>query len=132
MANKQGLVDRVRKGMNIDAWPDIIKSAMEDINANSINIWIFYSIPRLESWTSKKHRVAILGKFSNCFKVWYLKDGVLKFSNAWGCLLNVTSRGLELRFVRLVDVEVTDGPAEQDSLLAHRNSVVSSQPVRVD
>ncbi|KAI1120266.1 kynurenine 3-monooxygenase [Nemania abortiva] len=61
MADKQGLIDRVRKGMNMDAWPDIVKSAMEDINADSLNMWVFYSIPRLESWTSEKRRVAILG-----------------------------------------------------------------------
>ncbi|KAI0970894.1 kynurenine 3-monooxygenase [Xylaria arbuscula] len=61
MADKQGLIDRVRKGMNMDAWPDIIKSAMEDIDADSLNMWVFYSIPRLESWTSEKRRVAILG-----------------------------------------------------------------------
>ncbi|KAJ2985606.1 hypothetical protein NUW58_g5441 [Xylaria curta] len=61
MADKQGLIDRVRKGMNMDAWPDIVKSAMEDIDADSLNMWMFYSIPRLERWTSEKRRVAILG-----------------------------------------------------------------------
>ncbi|KAI1825839.1 kynurenine 3-monooxygenase [Xylaria intraflava] len=61
MADKQGLIDRVRKGMNMNAWPEIVKSAMEDINADSMNMWVFYSIPRLERWTSEKRRVAILG-----------------------------------------------------------------------
>ncbi|KAI0447488.1 kynurenine 3-monooxygenase [Xylaria telfairii] len=61
MADKQGLIDRVRNGGNTDAWPDIVKSAMEDINTDSMNMWVFYSIPRLERWTSEKRRVAILG-----------------------------------------------------------------------
>ncbi|KAI3321618.1 kynurenine 3-monooxygenase [Xylariaceae sp. AK1471] len=61
MADKRGLIDRIRNGKNMDAWPDIVKSAMEDINADSMNMWVFYSIPRLERWTSEKRRVAILG-----------------------------------------------------------------------
>ncbi|GAP84986.1 putative kynurenine 3-monooxygenase protein [Rosellinia necatrix] len=61
MADKQGLIDGVRKGMNMNAWPEIVKSAMEDIDADSMNMWAFYSIPRLERWTSEKRHVAILG-----------------------------------------------------------------------
>ncbi len=45
----------------MDTLPDIVKSAMEDINADSMIMWVFYSIPRLERWTSEKRRVAILG-----------------------------------------------------------------------
>ncbi|KAI0906173.1 hypothetical protein F4823DRAFT_566024 [Ustulina deusta] len=45
----------------MDTLPDIVKSAMEDINADSMIMWVFYSIPRLERWTSEKRRAAILG-----------------------------------------------------------------------
>lgn len=61
MADKQGLLDRVRKGKNVDAWPNIVKSAMEDIDADCMNMWGFISIPRMERCTSEKHPVAILG-----------------------------------------------------------------------
>ncbi|KAI8630532.1 kynurenine 3-monooxygenase [Xylariaceae sp. FL1651] len=59
-ADKQGLIERARK--NLDVWPDIVKSSMDNINPESINLWAFYAIPRLQNWTSKKHhRVVILG-----------------------------------------------------------------------
>ncbi|KAI0151744.1 hypothetical protein GGR57DRAFT_503673 [Xylariaceae sp. FL1272] len=60
LADKEGLIKRARK--NIDVWPDIIQSSMEDINPDTINIWPFYAIPRLANWTSgKSRRVVILG-----------------------------------------------------------------------
>lgn len=60
IADKQGLMSVVRK--NMEVLPDIVQSNLEDINADSMNMWTYYSIPRLESWTSKEHhRVVILG-----------------------------------------------------------------------
>ncbi|KAM0820269.1 putative Salicylate hydroxylase [Seiridium cardinale] len=60
MADKQGLKDKVRQ--NMESWPDIIKSVLEDIDESTMNMWVFYAIPRLQNWTSEKHhRVIILG-----------------------------------------------------------------------
>ncbi|KAI1130053.1 FAD dependent oxidoreductase [Nemania abortiva] len=59
-ADKEGLVKRVTA--NIDIWPDIARSGMENIDRDSMNVWPFYAIPRLPNWTSSKHqRVVILG-----------------------------------------------------------------------
>ncbi|KAJ8133453.1 hypothetical protein O1611_g164 [Lasiodiplodia mahajangana] len=59
-ANKEALVKRATT--NIDVWPDIAKSGMENIDRDSMNVWPFYAIPRLSNWTSSKHqRVVILG-----------------------------------------------------------------------
>ncbi|KAI8946648.1 FAD dependent oxidoreductase [Xylaria longipes] len=60
LADKEGLVKRATA--NIEVWPDIAKSGMENINHETMNVWPFYTIPRLSSWTSQKHqRVVILG-----------------------------------------------------------------------
>ncbi|KAI0204713.1 kynurenine 3-monooxygenase [Astrocystis sublimbata] len=61
MADKQGLIDAIRKGMDMNSCPEVVRSAMDDVNLDSMNMWVFYSIPRLERWTSEKRRVAILG-----------------------------------------------------------------------
>ncbi|KAI1269276.1 kynurenine 3-monooxygenase [Xylariaceae sp. FL1019] len=59
-ADKEGLIERARK--NIDVWPDIVQSSMENIKPDTLNLWAFYAIPRLENWTSGMHRrVVILG-----------------------------------------------------------------------
>ncbi|KAI0100583.1 FAD dependent oxidoreductase [Nemania sp. FL0031] len=59
-ADKEGLVNRATA--NINVWPDIAKSGMENIDRDSMNVWPFYTIPRLSNWTSSKHqRVVILG-----------------------------------------------------------------------
>ncbi|KAI1418835.1 FAD dependent oxidoreductase [Xylaria sp. FL1777] len=60
LADKDGLVKRITA--NIELWPEIVQSCMENINKDSMNVWPFYRIPRLPNWTSQKHhRVAILG-----------------------------------------------------------------------
>jgi len=46
---------------DIDSQPDIVKSALEAINPERIQTWPFYTVPRLESWSSKSNRVVILG-----------------------------------------------------------------------
>jgi 2-polyprenyl-6-methoxyphenol hydroxylase-like FAD-dependent oxidoreductase len=60
IADKQGLIAKVRQNMSV--WPDVVQSALEDINPDTLNMWVFYAIPRLENWTSQQHqRVVILG-----------------------------------------------------------------------
>lgn len=47
--------------MNMKDWPDIVQSALEDIDPEKISNWPFYLVPRLERWASTKGRVIILG-----------------------------------------------------------------------
>lgn len=60
MSDKESLAARAMR--NIEVWPDIAKSSMENIDHDSMNVWPFYSIPKLTSWASPRHqRVVILG-----------------------------------------------------------------------
>lgn len=47
--------------IKMNEWPDIVRSALEDINPETIRIWPFYLVPRLDQWTSARGRVIILG-----------------------------------------------------------------------
>ncbi|KAI9871127.1 MAG: hypothetical protein M1830_003285 [Pleopsidium flavum] len=46
---------------NMKEWPDIVQSALENIPTESITIWPYYTVPRLEKWASDRKRVIILG-----------------------------------------------------------------------
>ncbi|KAH8165105.1 hypothetical protein CIB48_g3136 [Xylaria polymorpha] len=60
LADKEGLIELATA--NIEVWPDVAKSGMENIDHETMNVWPFYNIPQLSSWTSPKHhRVVILG-----------------------------------------------------------------------
>ncbi|KAJ3569760.1 hypothetical protein NPX13_g5971 [Xylaria arbuscula] len=60
MFDKEALVARATR--NVDVWPDIAKSSLENIDRDSMNVWPFYTIPRLSSWASPNYqRVVILG-----------------------------------------------------------------------
>lgn len=62
LADKQQLRARARE--NMAAWPDVARSAIEsiDLNPDTLNIWPFRALPRLERWASPVHRrVVILG-----------------------------------------------------------------------
>jgi 2-polyprenyl-6-methoxyphenol hydroxylase-like FAD-dependent oxidoreductase len=47
--------------MNQTEWPDIVQSAMENVSEERINVWPFYVIPRLSTWSSPSKRIVILG-----------------------------------------------------------------------
>lgn len=60
LKDTQGLKKLIRR--DIDSFPDIIQSALENINEETFNIWPFKLLPRLERWTSQPHRrVVIVG-----------------------------------------------------------------------
>lgn len=47
--------------IKMNEWPDIVRSALEDINPETISMWPFYLVPRLDQWASARGRVIILG-----------------------------------------------------------------------
>ncbi|EOO03550.1 putative kynurenine 3-monooxygenase protein [Phaeoacremonium minimum UCRPA7] len=60
LKDTEGLKQLIRR--DIDSYPDIIRSALENINGETFNVWPFYLLPQLERWTSQPHRrVVILG-----------------------------------------------------------------------
>ncbi|KAJ4417719.1 hypothetical protein N0V82_005993 [Gnomoniopsis sp. IMI 355080] len=60
ISDKAGLIQVITQDM--DGWPDIVRSNLEAINADTMNLWMFYSIPPLPRWASEAHsRVVILG-----------------------------------------------------------------------
>ena len=46
---------------NMQDWPDIVQSALENIPLHTLNIWPFYTLPRLPTWSSPTSRILILG-----------------------------------------------------------------------
>ncbi|PYH98141.1 FAD/NAD(P)-binding domain-containing protein [Aspergillus ellipticus CBS 707.79] len=57
--NKAWCVDFLRDGA--DDFPGIVQRAVSEISPDRINLWPFYRVPRLESWSSVQGRVVILG-----------------------------------------------------------------------
>ena len=46
---------------DMHAWPDVIQSALENIIEDTLKVWPFYVIPRLEHWASDGKRVILTG-----------------------------------------------------------------------
>ena len=57
-SDKRTLSSMLRE--NMDSWPDAIKSALENINEDTFNVWPFYRLPSLESWASETYRRVVL------------------------------------------------------------------------
>lgn len=57
--NKEWCLEFLRKGS--EDYPALVGRAVSDIPIKSINLWPFYAIPKLASWTSEAGRVLILG-----------------------------------------------------------------------
>lgn len=59
-ANKQWAIDFLRLGH--EDFPPIVEHATSAISTDKINMWPFYVIPKLDTWSSEKHAgVIILG-----------------------------------------------------------------------
>ncbi|KAK7191951.1 FAD/NAD(P)-binding domain-containing protein [Paraphaeosphaeria sporulosa] len=59
LADKDRLLALFRTG--IEDWPQIVKSALNNVPIDSLAIWPYYVVPKLERWFSSGKRVIILG-----------------------------------------------------------------------
>ena len=46
---------------DFDSWPDVVQSALENIDLDKVYLWPVHTMPRLSSWTSPSKKVAIIG-----------------------------------------------------------------------
>ncbi|KAL4953484.1 hypothetical protein BDW69DRAFT_165187 [Aspergillus filifer] len=57
--DKEWCVDYLRE--NISSFPVVAQNAVSQIDTNTINIWPFYVVPKLDRWASEFQRVVMLG-----------------------------------------------------------------------
>ncbi|KAL2865924.1 FAD-dependent oxidoreductase [Aspergillus lucknowensis] len=57
--DKEWCIDFLRD--NAADFPEIVGNAVSSISTDKINLWPFYIVPKLETWSSKFSRVVILG-----------------------------------------------------------------------
>ncbi|KAL4938260.1 hypothetical protein BDV06DRAFT_231951 [Aspergillus oleicola] len=57
--DKEWCVDYLRE--NIASFPTVAQNAVSEIDTDTINIWPFYVVPKLDRWASEFQRVVILG-----------------------------------------------------------------------
>ncbi|KAH7075238.1 hypothetical protein FB567DRAFT_186477 [Paraphoma chrysanthemicola] len=59
LADREGLLALFKQGY--ETWPSIVQSALDNVDLQTLSIWPYYVVPKLESWSSNKKRVVILG-----------------------------------------------------------------------
>tara|TARA_R110002003_G_scaffold37_2_gene2132 strand:+ start:33131 stop:34360 length:1230 start_codon:yes stop_codon:yes gene_type:complete len=59
LADRDGLLALFQEGY--ETWPSIVQSALDNVDLHTLSIWPYYIVPKLESWSSSKKRVIILG-----------------------------------------------------------------------
>ncbi|KAJ5861939.1 FAD/NAD(P)-binding domain-containing protein [Penicillium soppii] len=59
LADKEGSVEFLRQGT--EDFPEIVRQAVSAITPESVSIWPFYQVPKMDKWTSKGGRVSMLG-----------------------------------------------------------------------
>ena len=57
--DKEWCIEYLRK--DIGAFPAVAQNAVSEIKTETINLWPFYVVPKLERWSSSRARVIILG-----------------------------------------------------------------------
>jgi 2-polyprenyl-6-methoxyphenol hydroxylase-like FAD-dependent oxidoreductase len=59
LADREGLLALLRERHN--DWPTIVQSALDNVNTDTLSIWPYYVVPKLDSWSSATRRVIIIG-----------------------------------------------------------------------
>lgn len=49
------------RGRKEDTWPDFVLSAIENLEEETLFLWPFYQLPKLESWISHSGNVVLIG-----------------------------------------------------------------------
>lgn len=57
--DKEGLLRMVKE--KYGEWNEMVRSAMDAIPLRTLGIWAFYTVPKLEAWSSKAARVVLIG-----------------------------------------------------------------------
>lgn len=57
--DKEWCIEFLRRGR--EDYPPLVSRAVSHISTDKINLWPFYVIPKLDSWTSQSGRVVIMG-----------------------------------------------------------------------
>ncbi|KAJ7634876.1 putative salicylate hydroxylase [Roridomyces roridus] len=62
IADKASSISFLRAVASDASFPQFVRNAVSEINPETINVWPFYIVPRLDKWASERHhRVLILG-----------------------------------------------------------------------
>ncbi len=59
LADREGLLKLFRQGY--EDWAPIVQSALDNVPLDTLAIWPYYVVPKLETWFSAEKRVIILG-----------------------------------------------------------------------
>lgn len=59
LADRAGLLQLFKAGYA--EWPEIVQSALDNVNLETLSIWPYYVVPKMENWSSDMARVVILG-----------------------------------------------------------------------
>ena len=84
---------------NTEAWPELVRSAIENIDKDTINTWPYYAVPRLEKWASSSGRAVILGDAAHAVPPTTGQGVNQAFEDVWmlALLLKDLGEGVELK-----------------------------------
>ncbi|CAF9934529.1 hypothetical protein IMSHALPRED_009743 [Imshaugia aleurites] len=83
---------------NKTSWPDLVQSAIENIDKDTINTWPYYAVPRLEKWASPSGKIIILGDAAHAVPPTTGQGVNQAFEDVWmlALLLRELGEGVEL------------------------------------
>ena len=83
---------------NKESWPELVQSAIENIDKDKVNTWPYYAVPHVEKWASPSGKVIILGDAAHAVPPSTGQGVNQAFEDAWmlALLLKNLSNGVEL------------------------------------
>lgn len=81
---------------NMQDWPDIVQSALENADEDTFFIWPHHAVPRLDSWMSPSRRVVLLGDAAHAIPPTFGQGANQAFEDAFTLALLLSKLGTQV------------------------------------
>lgn len=88
---------------NLQDWPDIVQSALENLEVDTFYIWPYHTVPRLDSWMSPSRRVILSGDAAHAIPPTVGQGANQAFEDAYSLALILSKLGPKLQLQNALD-----------------------------
>lgn len=88
---------------NKESWPTLVQSAIDNIDKDTINMWPYYAVPRLEKWASPSGKVIILGDAAHAVPPTTGQGVNQAFEDVWMLALLLKDLGREVELEKALE-----------------------------
>ncbi|KAK5055429.1 hypothetical protein LTR84_013179 [Exophiala bonariae] len=117
-SDKDTLQAYMRSHHEHERWPEIVHRASENVDKDTLTLWPYYSVPKLESWSSASGHVVVIGDAAHAMPPHGGQGSAMAFEDAL-TLADTLSRIMDDRTTTKDGASASESEFESDLDLPH-------------